>query len=106
MCLVELDSLIERFYHFTERRFREMKTTGMPSGTWTEKFLQEMTPYMHNQPALQCTSLNKMKWNHARIAKETRKAYGSLVVGAKFGWVRLSDRVICVVLMPKEMPRV
>ncbi|XP_062574741.1 uncharacterized protein LOC134236584 [Saccostrea cucullata] len=71
----ELDRFVESFYHFTEHRFMEMKNTGM-SDTWSQKFEQEMgNQLMQNGHALQCTSMDKMKWNHKRIANETRKGF-------------------------------
>ncbi|XP_052675868.1 uncharacterized protein LOC128157391 [Crassostrea angulata] len=71
----ELDALVERFYNYVERRFREMIMHGGSRDTWAPNFLEEMRHFLVNQPGLQCTSLEKMKWNHAWVVNETKNGF-------------------------------
>ncbi|XP_061169737.1 uncharacterized protein LOC133179056 [Saccostrea echinata] len=76
----ELDNFVEKFYHYTEHRFREMKNTAMSPDMWTRNFQQEMgNQFMQNGRALRCTSIDEMKWNHKRIANETREGFFDMV---------------------------
>ncbi|XP_022320279.2 uncharacterized protein LOC111122698 [Crassostrea virginica] len=85
MEFMELDRFVESFYYHVEHRFTEMKQQGIDPATWTDNFRPEMTNFMTQQPALQCTRLDEMKWNHGRIVNETKKGFMDMV---ETGYIR------------------